>query len=121
MPPDRMTKVVPIAAVMMKALSARMSPRTSVVEKVIVEEAADEKQRDEHGDRRKKRKILLVHRFVLAKALYSATRRLVDCRSSTMMTTIALTTRLYSGGRPLVRIEVVSAWMTSTPSSVMPR
>ena len=30
MPPDRMTKVVPIAAVMMKALSARMSPSTSV-------------------------------------------------------------------------------------------
>ena len=29
----------------------------------------------------------------------------------------ALTTRLYSGGRPLVRIEVVSAWMTSAPST----
>ena len=77
--------------------------------KVLVEEAADEKQRDEDGDRGKKRKVLLVHRFVLTKTLYSAVRRLVDCRSSTMMTTIALTTRLYSGGRPLVRIEVVSA------------
>ena len=33
------------------------------------------------------------------------------------MTTTALTTRLYSGGRPLVRIEVVSAWMTSAPEN----
>ena len=33
-------------------------------EEVIVEEAADQEQRDEDGDRRKKRKILLVHRFV---------------------------------------------------------
>ena len=35
MPPDRMTKVVPIAAVMMKALSARMSPSTSVDRKLL--------------------------------------------------------------------------------------
>jgi hypothetical protein len=32
-----------------------------------------------------------------------------------------LTTRLYSGGRPLVRIEVVKAWMTSAPRIVPPR
>ena len=42
--------------------------------------------------------------------------RCADCSSSTTITTAALTTRLYSGGRPLVRIEVVSAWMTSAPS-----
>ncbi len=35
MPPDRMTNVVPIAAVMMKALSARMSPRTNVDMKLL--------------------------------------------------------------------------------------
>ena len=35
MPPERMTKVVPIAAMMMKALSARMSPSTRVERKLL--------------------------------------------------------------------------------------
>ena len=35
MPPEMMTKVVPMAAMMMKALSARMSPSTSVETKLL--------------------------------------------------------------------------------------
>ena len=35
MPPERMTKVVPMAAMMMNALSARMSPRTRVERKLL--------------------------------------------------------------------------------------
>ena len=35
MPPERMTKVVPMAAMMMNALSARMSPRTRVEKKLL--------------------------------------------------------------------------------------
>ena len=35
MPPERITKVVPIAAMMMKALSARMWPSTSVEKKCL--------------------------------------------------------------------------------------
>ena len=35
MPPERMTKVVPIAAMMTKALSARMSPNTRVDKKFL--------------------------------------------------------------------------------------
>ena len=35
MPPLRMTKVVPMAAMMTKALSARMSPSTSVDRKLL--------------------------------------------------------------------------------------
>ena len=34
---------------------------------------------------------------------------------------MALTSLLYSGGRPLIRIDVVSAWMISTPINVVPR
>ena len=44
MPPERMTKVVPIAAMMMKALSARMSPSTSVETEIVVEHPAGDEQ-----------------------------------------------------------------------------
>ena len=55
------------------------------------------------------------------KSLGRAARALSDCSNSTIKTTTALTTRLYSGGTPLTRIDVVSVWMTSTAITVMPR
>ena len=50
-----------------------------------------------------------------------ARRTLSDCSRRTAITTTALTTRLSSGGKPLVRIEVVNAWITSAPMTVVPR
>ena len=78
-------------------------------QEVVVEKASGDEQRQEHGDRGKKRQVFLAHRSLPPKPLDRVRRRLPDCSRRTTMTTIALTTRLYSGGRPLVRIEVVSA------------
>ena len=90
-------------------------------EEIVVEKPARHEQGEEDGDRRDEGQIFLVHRLLPPRPLESAARRLSDCKSRTTMTTTALTTRLYSGGSPLVRIEVVSVWMTSAPRIVMPR
>src|SRR5208337_4153022 len=90
-------------------------------EKILVQKASDQEQRQEDSDRRDQRQVFFVHPGFLAKPLYRALRRLFDWSSSTMTTTNALTTRLYSGGRPLVRMDVVSVWITSAPRTVIPR
>ena len=90
-------------------------------EEILVQESSDQEQRQEDSDRRNKRQVLLIHLGFLAKPANKALRKLLDCSSSTMTTTTALTTKLYSGGRPLVRMDVVSVWITSAPRTVMPR
>ena len=90
-------------------------------DEVVVEQAAGREQRQEDDDRRRQRQVFLVHRFLLARIDSARLRKLLDWSSSTTKTTTALTTRLYSGGRPLVRIDVVNAWMTRAPRIVMPR
>ena len=78
-------------------------------QKILVENPSGYEQRGENDDRGEKRQVLLVHRLLQSRLLDNAARRLSDCNSRTMTTTTALTTRLYSGGKPLVRMEVVSA------------
>ena len=90
-------------------------------DEIVVQQAADPEQRQEDDDRRRQRQVFLVHRFLLARIDSARLRKLLDWSSSTTMTTNALTTRLYSGGRPLVRIDVVNDWMTRAPRIVMPR
>ena len=77
-------------------------------QEIIVQHPAGYEEGQEDNDRGEKRQILLVHRFLRPKLAYRALRRLSDCSKRTMMTTTALTTRLYSGGKPLVRMDVVS-------------
>ncbi len=96
-------------------------PQNEGREEVLVEDPAGNKQRRENGYRRHERQISLLHAFLRLNSVNTALRKLFDCSSSTNSTTTALTSRLYSGGRPLIRIDVTSDWMISAPSSVMPR